>query len=101
MHLFFAKSIEKQQWLPWDRIQLIFIYRCDVIPFDMTGNNNDTGVTIDDKSNQWFGASISSSGDDGVIVVSRLLHQQQPHHQFIHYKNILLSIIIMMFITPS
>jgi len=43
-------------------------YRCDVIPFDMTGNNNDTGGPIDDKSNQWFGASISSSGDDGVIV---------------------------------
>ena len=41
-----------------------------MIPFDMTGNNNDTGGPIDEKSNQWFGASISSSGDDGVIVVS-------------------------------
>ena len=48
---------------------MIFVYRCDVIPFDMTGNNNDTGGPIDEKSNQWFGASISSSGDDGVIVV--------------------------------
>ena len=52
-----------------DRILMIFVYRCDVIPFDMTGNNNDTGGPIDEKSNQWFGASISSSGDDGVIVV--------------------------------
>ena len=48
---------------------MIFVYRCDVIPFDMTGNNNDTGGPIDEKSYQWFGASISSSGDDGVIVV--------------------------------
>ena len=36
----------------------------------MTGNNNDTGGPIDEKSNQWFGASVSSSGEDGVIVVS-------------------------------
>ena len=49
---------------------MIFICRCDVIPFDMTGNNNDTGGPIDEKSNQWFGASVSSSGEDGVIVVS-------------------------------
>ena len=48
---------------------MIFVNRCDVIPFDMTGNNNDTGGPIDEKSYQWFGASISSSGDDGVIVV--------------------------------
>lgn len=43
-------------------------YRCDVIPFDMTGNNNDTGVPIDEKSNQWFGATVSSSGENGVVV---------------------------------
>ena len=49
---------------------MIFICRCDVIPFDMTGNNNGTGGPIDEKSNQWFGASVSSSGEDGVIVVS-------------------------------
>ena len=46
-----------------------FVSRCDVIPFDMTGNNNDTGATIDEKSNQWFGATVSSSGEDGVVVV--------------------------------
>ena len=41
-----------------------------MIPFDMTGNNNDTGVTIDEKSHQWFGATLASSGEDGVVVVS-------------------------------
>ena len=46
--------------------------RCRVIPFDLSGNNNDTGVTIDDKSHQWFGATVSSSGEDGVVVVSIL-----------------------------
>jgi len=33
------------------------------------GNNNEDGVPIDDKSKQWFGASVHSSGPDGVIVV--------------------------------
>ena len=62
------------------------ISRCEVIPFDMTGNNNDTGGPIDEKSNQWFGASLSSSGDDGVIVVSyinflhALLLKLRPTH---------------------
>ena len=37
----------------------------------MTGNNNDTGAPIDEKSNQWFGATVSSSGEDGVVVVSK------------------------------
>ena len=84
---------------------MIFVYRCDVIPFDMTGNNNDTGGPIDDKSNQWFGASITSSGDDGVIVVSDLLHSWEGLKriissiiQFIDDKNTLLSVIIMIFI---
>ena len=48
----------------------MFVSRCDVIPFDMTGNNNDTGAPIDEKSNQWFGATVSSSGENGVVVVS-------------------------------
>ena len=84
---------------------MIFVCRCDVIPFDMTGNNNDTGGPIDDKSNQWFGASITSSGDDGVIVVSDLLHSWEGLKriissiiQFIDDKNTLLSVIIMIFI---
>ena len=65
-----ALGSKKQQLSLEERIQLIFICRCDVIPFDTTGNNNDTGGPIDEKSNQWFGASVSSSGEDGVIVVS-------------------------------
>ena len=52
------------------RLQIFLVSRCDVIPFDMTGNNNDTGAPIDEKSNQWFGATVSSSGENGVVVVS-------------------------------
>ena len=36
----------------------------------LSGNNNASGVVIDDKSRQWFGASVHSSGPDGIIVVS-------------------------------
>jgi len=35
----------------------------------ISGNNNASGVVIDDKSRQWFGASVHSSGPDGIIVV--------------------------------
>ncbi len=45
-------------------------HECTMIPFDTTGNNNDTGTPIDDKSNQWFGATVTSSGEDGVVVVN-------------------------------
>ena len=43
-----------------------FIYLRFVFP----GNNKDSsGATVDDKSRQWFGASVSSSGgSDGVVV---------------------------------
>ena len=34
-----------------------------------SGNNNASGSMIDDKSKQWFGASVHSSGQDGIIVV--------------------------------
>ncbi|XP_067649238.1 integrin alpha-8-like [Haliotis asinina] len=47
---------------------------CREIPFDESGNNlkyvariNDYRE-IDDKSNQWFGATVQSSGRNGVIV---------------------------------
>ncbi|KAG8234427.1 hypothetical protein J437_LFUL012571 [Ladona fulva] len=43
---------------------------CDMIPFDSTGNNNRSGgLQMDQKSNQWFGATVRSSGVDGVVVV--------------------------------
>ena len=29
-----------------------------------------TQVSIDEKSHQWFGATVASSGEDGVVVVS-------------------------------
>lgn len=27
------------------------------------------GKQIDEKSNQWFGATVKSSGEDGIILV--------------------------------
>ncbi|GFG35921.1 hypothetical protein Cfor_05273, partial [Coptotermes formosanus] len=53
------------------------VYRCDVsrddacqeVPFDVTGNNNNSeGRQIDLKSEQWFGATLQSSGEDGVVA---------------------------------
>jgi hypothetical protein len=41
--------------------------------FSFAGNNNASGSQIDDKSGQWFGASVHSSGQDGIIVVRFLL----------------------------
>ncbi|KAJ2953032.1 hypothetical protein O0L34_g7421 [Tuta absoluta] len=44
--------------------------RCDQMIFDANGRNNIDGSSrqIDQKSNQWFGATLSSSGRDGPIV---------------------------------
>ncbi|KAK3912026.1 Integrin alpha-PS2, partial [Frankliniella fusca] len=53
------------------------VYRCDIrgadhcqeIPFDRNGSHhNAAGQQIDDKSNQWFGATLYSSGENGVVV---------------------------------
>ena len=44
--------------------QNVYVYLCFI-----SGNNNASGVVIDDKSRQWFGASVHSSGPDGIIVV--------------------------------
>jgi len=41
--------------------------------FTILGNNNASGSQIDDKSGQWFGASVHSSGQDGIIVVIILI----------------------------
>ena len=41
----------------------------------LSGNNNASGVVIDDKSRQWFGASVHSSGPDGIIVVSWIIEK--------------------------
>ncbi|RUS91582.1 hypothetical protein EGW08_000697 [Elysia chlorotica] len=45
---------------------------CQEVPFDNTGNNyvNVRGrdIYIEEKSNQWFGATVQSSGENGVIV---------------------------------
>ncbi|XP_055959156.1 integrin alpha-V isoform X2 [Patella vulgata] len=45
---------------------------CQEIPFDSKGNNirwdGSKYVDIEDKSDQWFGATVQSSGENGVIV---------------------------------
>ena len=51
-------------------------FHCNTIPFDNTGNNNVSGEAIDEKSHQWFGATIASSGNDGYVVVSRSKKRQ-------------------------
>ena len=40
------------------------------LDLNFAGNNNASGSMIDDKSKQWFGASVHSSGPDGIIVVN-------------------------------
>ena len=40
------------------------------LELNFAGNNNASGTMIDDKSKQWFGASVHSSGQDGIIVVN-------------------------------
>ncbi|XP_065564582.1 integrin alpha-PS2-like isoform X3 [Artemia franciscana] len=52
------------------------VYRCSIdepdkcvqIPFDRTGNNFEGQQQIDTKSNQWFGATVRSSGANGVVL---------------------------------
>ena len=41
------------------------------LELNFAGNNNASGTMIDDKSKQWFGATVHSSGKDGIIVVCR------------------------------
>ncbi|XP_069186792.1 integrin alpha-PS2 isoform X4 [Procambarus clarkii] len=42
---------------------------CEYIPFDRNGNNvHPLGQQLDNKSHQWFGATVRSSGEDGVVV---------------------------------
>ncbi|XP_046389663.1 integrin alpha-PS2 isoform X2 [Ischnura elegans] len=45
---------------------------CDIVNFDLTGNNvkyNGLQQTqLDEKSGQWFGATVRSSGEDGPVV---------------------------------
>ncbi|GJQ71792.1 putative integrin alpha [Trypoxylus dichotomus] len=41
---------------------------CRQIPFDQTGDYELNGRVIDQKSNQWFGATLYSAGSDGPVV---------------------------------
>lgn len=46
--------------------------------------NSSTGDQIDEKNNQWFGASLYSSGEDGPVVVS-------PFYFLIHKLRVLVQ----------
>ncbi|KAL7028917.1 hypothetical protein ACKWTF_006042 [Chironomus riparius] len=56
--------------------------RCQIIHFDSNGNNyNERNEQIDTKSNQWFGATVSSTGINGPLVACApryVYHQHQP-----------------------
>lgn len=42
---------------------------CEEIPFDRSGSRRENGTETDNKNNQWFGATLSSSGRyDGKVV---------------------------------
>ncbi|XP_017786774.1 PREDICTED: integrin alpha-PS2-like, partial [Nicrophorus vespilloides] len=42
---------------------------CQMVPFDRKGSNLDTqGREIDNKSGQWFGATLNSAGENGPVV---------------------------------
>ncbi|XP_075226885.1 integrin alpha-PS2-like isoform X2 [Lycorma delicatula] len=69
------------------------VYRCDIkrsgrcteIVFDNTGNNiyrlkNGTEYERDIKSNQWFGASVRSSGEDGRVAACAPRYQNKSSH---------------------
>ncbi|KAF2356371.1 hypothetical protein FHG87_012874 [Trinorchestia longiramus] len=43
---------------------------CTPLPFDTLSNTWEDGVQVDDKSDQWFGATVVSKA--GVLVVSGL-----------------------------
>ncbi|XP_064614491.1 integrin alpha-8-like [Liolophura sinensis] len=56
---------------------------CQQIPFDTKGNNirwnGSEFLDIEDKSNQWFGATVKSSGENGVIVACAPRHVYYSH----------------------
>ncbi|XP_060064928.1 integrin alpha-V-like isoform X2 [Ylistrum balloti] len=51
---------------------------CSMIPFDQRGNSNQFNgsvyLAIEDKSHQWFGATVASSGNDGHILACAPLY---------------------------
>ena len=47
---------------------------CQQVEFDDRGNNikwnGSAFVQVEDKSHQWFGATVRSTGSEGLVVVS-------------------------------
>jgi hypothetical protein len=50
-----------------------------------TGNNNASGQQIDQKSDQWFGATVRSAGPNGPVLVSwtRIFNKKQLDIHFV------------------
>ena len=46
----------------------IFLAQSSYLELNFAGNNNASGSMIDDKSKQWFGASVHSSGQDLSLI---------------------------------
>jgi hypothetical protein len=65
--------LSPSQWeLIFDSVSLIvsLSVSIDLVSVLFQGNNNASGQQIDQKSGQWFGATVRSSGPNGAIVVS-------------------------------
>jgi hypothetical protein len=72
----FSYILECVQWT-FIRISRFFFFFFEVLKNNLDsvfiGNTkNDRGEQIDTKSDQWFGATVSSAGIDGPLVVSTL-----------------------------
>lgn len=75
MNIHFATFIEAKKK---KIVQNLFVRKCFFFYLNSTfnfptGNQyNDRDEQIDTKSDQWFGATVSSAGIDGPVVVSNL-----------------------------
>lgn len=65
---------DDEEWCATDQIQV-----ANRDSFLVTGNNLVNGKQIDEKSYQWFGATVKTSGEDGIILVSSCFHIELRH----------------------
>ncbi|CAB4057680.1 ITGA8 [Lepeophtheirus salmonis] len=56
---------------------------CEIIPFDMEGNSfSPLGEQYDNKSGQWFGSLVRSSGDSDIVFVLLVSYAFQTSRSF-------------------
>ena len=61
---------------------------CQIIPFDKSGTTTArNGQETDNKSGQWLGSLVTSSGEDGTILVTLHKHTVICHIDFITNSN--------------